>query len=318
MQQFKITTIEENQNIMTYLRKLLPVPSIGFLKKMTRKKIIKLNNQKIKGEEILKSNDVITLYFSEEMFDSFSRMKLDFEASLNNELIGEPSGHPYHHNLDVIKEDDHILIVNKPIGLPLRSKHERHTLTDDIEYYLSSETKDILGYKPGIVNYLDKNTSGIILAGKDIKSSQSLNYAITHDQIETQYRTIVQGIIIEEIILLENEDDIQSESSIIGKIKPINASGSYSEVNIIISKGLNLNIRAVMAEHGYPIVGDKKYGDSNINQVFKKKYRLKYQLLHAASITFYDIPEPLKYMANHTLYVDPPAIYKSIYRELFR
>jgi len=301
MQEFKITSIEENQNIMTYLRKLLPVPSISFLKKMARKKVIKLNNQKISGEETLKSNDIITLFFSKEMFNSLTALG---QITKNDDQYGT-IGHPFHHILNIIKEDDHILLVNKPIGLQLHSKKQQHCLVDDIEYYLSSETKDIIGYKPGITNYLDKNSSGIIITGKDLQSAQSLNFAMYHNQIETGYKAIIYGDLRERIAI---KDYI---------ISPVINKDGYSEISITTSKGLRHAIRPLMDELGYPIIGDKKYGNTYANQLFKKRYQLRHQLLHAGSITFNDMPDPLGYMDHHTFYVDPPTIYKNIHHDLF-
>ncbi|MDA3847680.1 MAG: pseudouridine synthase [Vallitaleaceae bacterium] len=302
MQQFQITSIEENQNIMTYLRTLMPILSTSFLRKMMRTKIIKLNDQKITGKETLKSNDMIKIYVSQDMFVEFSRPLELIEANYYDDSMG----HPYHHNLNIIYEDDCVLLINKPIGLPSRSKKLKHSLIQDIAYYLSSETKDMIGYQLGITNYLDKNCSGIIISGKDIKSLQGLNYAMSHSNIEINYRTICTG-------LIEEETSIEN-----GLIKPIKTNGAYTEIMVTMHNGIVHNVRAVLAEIGHPIIGDKKFGESSTNLFFKKHYGLNHYLIHVSSVTFKDMPGDLEYMSNHTYCVDLPLIYKTCQRDLFR
>lgn len=318
METFIITSIEENQKIMTYLRKLLPMAQKGFLFKMTRKKNIVLNDKKIKGDEVLKNGDIIKLYFSKETFIKFSTIPTE-SSNLN--------GHPFHHQLDIVYEDDHIIVINKPVGKLSQPDGKLPNLVEDLEHYLSSETKHLIGFKPGICNRLDRNTSGLVVGGKTIRALQVINYAIAQRDIKKMYCALVKGSITETMILNARlEKDKYSNKAMIDLtsinhnittiVYPIRTTGDFTQIHVQLETGKPHQIRAHLAALGYPIVGDSKYGESKLNQKFYKRYGLEHQLLHAESLTFEHIKEPLKYLEGRTIQIDPPKLHQKIVKEV--
>ena len=108
MRELNISAAEQNQRLDKYLKKYLNKAPGSFIYKMLRKKNIKLNRAKAKGNETLKAGDSIQLFLAEETIDGF-------REAVSIKKVPLP---------DVIYEDPHILIVNKPAGL-LTQKDKR-------------------------------------------------------------------------------------------------------------------------------------------------------------------------------------------------
>ena len=109
MKEIQITEREEQQRFDKFLKKYFKAAGSGFLYKMLRKKNITLNKKKADGTEILKKNDSIQIFFSDE---TFAKMRGFANTEAEYEALRAVS-----HDLQVIYEDDDLLIVNKPSGV---------------------------------------------------------------------------------------------------------------------------------------------------------------------------------------------------------
>ena len=108
MRDLTIGKNEAGQRMDKYLKKYFPEAGSGFLYKMLRKKNILLNEKKADGKEMLKQGDCIRLYLAEETIEKFrgGQMKPAVSGRKTSDI-----------KLDVIYEDDHVAIVNKPAGM---------------------------------------------------------------------------------------------------------------------------------------------------------------------------------------------------------
>ena len=158
MREVTIGAKESGQRFSKFLEKYFKEAQTSFLYKMLRKKNIKLNDKKATGSEMLQTGDKVTVYFSDETFEKFrgETKKVSYPVI----------------DLDIVYEDEDVLIVNKPAGmLSQKAKPQDVTLVEYILGYLQKKgewsPKDSL--KPGICNRLDRNTSGLVIAGKSLR-----------------------------------------------------------------------------------------------------------------------------------------------------
>ncbi|MBQ7507437.1 MAG: RluA family pseudouridine synthase [Lachnospiraceae bacterium] len=285
MKEIKVKEKEEGQRLDKYLKRLLPLAKPSLLYKMLRKKNILLNRHKAEGSEKLNAGDTVTLYFSDESFDKLSQRK---EETVAVELPVNP---------EVLFETEDLLILDKPAGiLSQRAKAEDISLNEWLRDRYPAEGN----YRPSCLNRLDRNTSGLVLAAKNLKGAMEGSRWLAEGTLTKRYRALVVGRPDEQIEgsaylvkdrktnlvrVSETKDSAEEGSSLIRfcyeRIKTIDR---YSLLSITILTGKSHQIRAHLSMLGFPILGDPKYGDSAENRLWKKRTGLDRQLLHAAEL----------------------------------
>ena len=310
MREIHISSQDENQRLDKFLKKYFKGATGGFIYKMLRKKNITLNKKKADGTEILKNGDCIFVFFSDETFD---KMRASREGLRDYERLEKV---PY--DVQVIYEDEDILVVNKPAGiLSQKAKEDDVSLNEMILSYLIHEKQlsgeQFLKFHPSVANRLDRNTSGIILAGKTLSGQQMLSEVLKERTIKKYYHCIVSGKLSEPMHIKgylwkdEKNNKVTVSSAPFGDAKEIHTeyemlwcNEAYTCLKVYLITGRSHQIRAHLASIGYPIVGDFKYGDKKVNQHVRENYGIKSQLLHAYSVEFPDgrlfvAPEPKIY-----------------------
>ncbi len=298
MKEFKINSNEQNQRFDKYLKKLLPNASISFLYKMLRKKNIVLNGKKATGKEKLNSNDIVKIFFSDETYNKFSidpttlKNEYNYFARLKNS------------NIKYVYENDDIIIIDKPANL-LSQKAQTSDVSAN-EYilgHLIQENKlsfeDYCTFKPSICNRLDRNTTGLLIAGKTLKGLQDMSEALKNRTVQKYYRCIVSGKVTENQHLKgyivkddsNNKVEITQNDPGDGQLvetsyKVIANSQYYSYLEIHLITGKTHQIRGHLASIGHPVVGDMKYGDQKVNAKANQLFKVKHQLLHAYRLEF--------------------------------
>ena len=253
-----IDKTNENQRLDKYLLKYLNKAPKSFIYKMLRKKNIKLNNKKATGNEIILNKDIINIYLSDDTINSFKENK---KVEKTNQ------------DFKIIFEDKNIILCYKPIGLVSQPdiNNKNNSLNDQLIYYMYNNKEYDLSsdFKPSICNRLDRNTSGIVTFGKNLKSLQSLNSAFKEDLIDKYYLTAVYGNItkkgsIELYHTKKNNKAILSKNylpnskKIITQYEPIANKDNKTLLNIKLITGKTHQIRSSLEYIGYPIIGDKK------------------------------------------------------------
>ena len=298
MQEFKIWKNEKDQRFDKYLKKLLSEAPNSFIYKMLRKKNITLNGNKADGSEKLKLGDEVKLFLSDETFQKFSGKTAD--------VISQ---YPYV-PLDIIYEDEDILVINKPMGmLSQKAAAGDFSANEYIIGYLLRQQKitesDLRTFRPSVCNRLDRNTSGLLIAGKSLKGLQNMAEQLNDRSVEKYYLCLVKGRIAEHSLaegwLLKDQEKNQV---IISKQKLPDAKyikteytpkavftlerQSYTLLEVKLITGRSHQIRAHLASLGHPVVGDGKYGEKQVNIWFARKLKIHFQLLHASRIKFTD------------------------------
>ena len=189
MRDLTIGKNEAGQRMDKYLKKYFPEAGSGFLYKMLRKKNILLNEKKADGKEMLKPGDSIRLYLAEETIEKFrgEQMRPAVSGRKTSDI-----------KLDVIYEDDHVAIVNKPAGmLSQKAKPSDLSLVEYFQRYLletgAISEQELETFHPAPCNRLDRNTSGLVCAGKSLAGLQFLS-GIFHDRsLHKYYLCLAKG-----------------------------------------------------------------------------------------------------------------------------
>ena len=295
MRQIVVTEKEAGQRLDKFLTKYMSKAPKSFFYKMLRKKNIKLNDAKADGSEKLQAEDVIKLFLSEETIANFSE-----------EVIVEN----VQSELSILYEDENLLIVNKEAGmLSQKAQKEDVSLIEHITAYLLESgqiTKEQLrSFHPGVCNRLDRNTSGIIIAGKTLLGLQKMSELLKTRNLDKYYQCIVKGKVTKkqcvEGYLTKNRSHNKVQIStmptegadyIKTEYEPLCVTEEFTLLKVKLFTGKSHQIRAHLQSMGHPIIGDGKYGDVQVNKRLRKEYRLRHHVLHSWQLVFPVLEEP--------------------------
>ena len=316
MREIIISATEANQRLDKMLLKYMNQCPKSYLYKCMRVNKIKYNGKKAKGNEILKEKDSIKVFLHEEQIESLQEAKM---------IMKQPVTFKH------VYEDEHILIVDKPLGLlTQKDTKEGNSLGEEVLTYLSEKgysQEKAKGFIPAPCNRLDRNTAGIVIVGKNLVATQSLSEMLKTKQISKYYMSIVLGRITKPIVLKgyhtksENKNEVRISTHYVEgakpvetRILPLQSNGRYTLIEVQLVTGKTHQIRAHLSEIGHPIIGDPKYGDALENRYFKEKYGLHYQFLCAYKVKFELCSSPFEYLQDRVFTVAVPPLYSKIGR----
>ena len=301
MKEFIIGDNQSGQRFDKYLAKLMKNGSKSFFYKMLRKKNITLNGKKAAGNEILQKGDCVKLFFSDETFEKF-------QGAAKTEQLLEKAAAPdkISDGLQIIYEDENVLLVNKPAGMLSQPADDgTPSLVEYITGYLlktgALDRESLKTFHPSVCNRLDRNTSGLVAAGKSLAGLQRLSEMFRDRTLHKYYLCLVKGVLTEEkhlkgflhknkkdnkviLLSLQEGDALPIETRYV----PLKTNGKLTLLQVQLITGRPHQIRAHLSGTGHPILGDPKYGDRSLNRLYQQKYGLKHQLLHAFRLV---IPE---------------------------
>ena len=296
----KINENEAGQRLDRFLKKYLKTAPLSFIYRVIRKDA-KLNNKRASKNTIIAEGDELILYLSDSQISEFTK---------------PPKKRNAKKEFTVIFEDENVLIVDKPAGLLTHGDkiEKKNTLANQVIAYLTESESFDPGsektFSPAPVNRLDRNTSGLVIFGKSYEGLKELNRLLRiRTAVEKYYLTVVIGDLKNEMTLknkmikdeIKNKVKILPEDSDTGSlmetvVRPISGNGKYTLTEIKLVTGRTHQIRAHLSEIGYPIIGDKKYGNAQNNGIMINKYGLTSQFLHAYKLFFRQSGDKLSYL----------------------
>lgn len=301
---------DNDRRLDRVIRIFLSDKSLSEIYKLLRKGLIKVNKKKAKADSHIFEGDVISIA----EFLLGDSVQSSGDASENKEKLKAKSEKA----LEIVFENDHLLIINKPYG---RSVHEsssvkkNNTLSLDKEvlnYYEAHKSgkSESLSFRPGPLHRLDRNTTGLLVFSKSLLGAKYFSESIKNHTVQKKYLGIAEGKLnkAEEWEDLLADSDTTEEGfytvaqSDSGKkaltiARPLSHGTFHNKeitlVEYTIKTGRKHQIRAQSQLHGHPLLGDTAYGAAG-----EKKLKREY-FLHAYSLSFpkdnpLGLPEEIK------------------------
>lgn len=317
MQSRKVTPNEAGQRLDKLLAKLLNKAPKSFIYKMLRKKNITLNDKKADGSEKLSVGDEIKLWLADETIDKFSGSII--------EIVRD--------HLDIIYEDEDILVINKAPGvLSQKAAAGDVSVNEELLSYMlrtgQSTLEEFKSFKPSVCHRLDRNTSGILIAGKTMQGLQDMAQLIRERRVGKYYCCLVHGQVTkgENICGYLVKDEAANKVTVTKEkgagsdfiethYEPLASNGKLTLLWVHLITGRSHQIRAHLASVGHAIAGDGKYGDPGDNRYLYSKYHLKYQLLHCIQMTMPEDTLRLRAISGKTFRAPLPSLFECILRQ---
>lgn len=289
---YKITTADNDIRIEQFLRrKGYSRQNLVELKKMPQS--ILVNGVWLHLNEKLHTDDTLTIHIQE---------------TESSKLI-PPVSMP----LDIVYEDEDLIVVNKPAGMPIHPSMDNYTnsLANALAYYYREQN---LPFIFRCTNRLDRDTSGLTVIAKHMLSSNILSGMTKRHEIQREYFAIVRGKLTPDsgIIhaplsrkpgsIIERCVDFENGETAITHYQSEGYSNGHTLVRLQLETGRTHQIRIHLKYIGFPLVGDYLY---NPDMEFINR-----QALHSCHLSFVhpitgipmDFTAPLPDDMQHILY----------------
>lgn len=225
--------------------------------------------------------------------------KVDVTIPDPQEYTVEPENIP----IDIVYEDDHLLVVNKPKDMVVHPAAGNYsgTLVNAILYHCGASLSGINGVmRPGILHRIDKNTSGLLLVAKNDNAHLCLAEQIKEHSLTREYEAVVYGNlkndsgtvdapIARHPVKRKQMAIVAGGKEAVTHYTVLERFGNFTHVKLRLETGRTHQIRVHMASLGHPVAGDDVYGPSKVIT------KLGGQCLHARKIGFVH-PESHEYM----------------------
>lgn len=314
IQEIQVTDedLNEHKRLDTFLAKKLPDYSRSLLKKFFEKGLFSCQSEELNLKKMPSLNSIIL-----------------FEEPIVEDTDIKAQNIP----LEILFEDEHLLVINKPAGLVVHPApgNPDGTLVNAVLYHCPNLTGIGNEKRPGIVHRLDKGTSGVMVVAKTQKSHEGLVKLFSTHDIDRYYEAIVLGArlpaekTIESLIgrsphnRLKMSTDVKNGKNAITHMKVLSYFQSFSHVELKLETGRTHQIRVHLSEIlKAPIINDPLYGREkeeklNFNSQLKSLLKdYEHPFLHAKILGF------IHPITNEKLYFEtkPPQIFQDVLEAL--
>lgn len=324
MQSVTVTASEAGRRLDRYLMKLLPKASRGWIFKNLRGNGFRINGKRVRDPEyVMQSGDVLAMYVSDAQLQDFGFEMVSEEETQSSDAKSYPQ-------VPVVYEDENLVVFNKPAGLLSQKNTEDSVSLTEIgmDYLYQNGLEKTRGFKPGVSNRLDQNTSGAVIMAKNLEAAQAAAVMIRERDIDKYYYAIVAGCAewsgVRDCIHYFSKDkkankaylydtpqggqQVQCKVSVVA----VHKEQQISLLRVQLITGKSHQIRSQLSHIGYPILGDPKYRSVSAYQADKKRFGIDHQMLCAVELHVRKAVSPLQYLADRHIYAQLPEDMNSI------
>ena len=289
---FTISGEYAGERIDSVLSLLLEGSSRSFIQKLIANGNVLLNGKTVKKNYILCENDNVYVLMPEPV-----------------PCDAQPEDIP----LDIVFEDDHIIVVNKPKGMVVHpaAGNLNGTLVNALLYHCGKLSVINGTERPGIVHRIDKDTSGLLVCAKSDEAYKGLQSQFAEHSITRVYRAVVYFGFDENSGTVDaplGRDPknrlkmaiVEGGKRAVTHWKVRERFNGFTEIDARLETGRTHQIRVHLASINHPLLGDEVYGN-----VKKHPYKTEGQMLHAGILGFIH-PVTGQYMEFTS---EPPDIY---------
>lgn len=172
--------------------------------------------------------------------------------------------------LDIIYEDEDLLVLNKPAGMPIHPSLNNYTnsMANALAYYFQSQGKPFIFR---CCNRLDRDTSGLTIVSKHLVSGSILSDMTKYREVHREYLAIARGSVIpsegtiqaplgrKDGTIIERTVDWEHGEDAVTHYKVVKEANGHSLVSLRLETGRTHQIRIHMKYLGYPLIGDYLY-----------------------------------------------------------
>ena len=259
--------------------------SLSFIKiqKLIRVGFFKVNNRKVKSNYKINAADKIQYSNKSINENKFIKDTSSIEIRYKKQIADIKK--------NIIFEDNFLLVINKPHGIPVQGGNNVNFNIDLILHVLCKNNNSIR-----LVHRIDKNTSGILLLAKSKEVAQNITMLFKENKIKKKYLTIVEGKLTKntgkitfpvtkkkiagmEKMVVDPDSKEKAET----KYKVVDYKKGYSILEVYPKTGRKHQIRVHLQSINHPILGDNKYNRKNDDN---KEVSSEKMHLHAKEIEF--------------------------------
>ena len=326
---------EGGRRTVRFLEKMLPEAPSGLLYRFLRTKKIRVNGKHPRPDQILEAGDRIDVYIPDEQAAELGYRAQDplsesVRQDTPEQLLRKPADFPH---IPIVYEDGNFVLWNKPAGVLCQS--DRSGAYSLSEY--AADTLSAATYKAGVINRLDRGTTGLVLAARSLSCAQALSEMFRNHGCRKLYLALSEGECpwagemwlvhtfrkdsrtntahVERLYTGPEQPDLSKRNlkmqkagtdgrPVVCRARVLCIGAGHTLFALELIGGQSHQLRAQIAAEGYPISGDRKYAGSRKTAEF---FKVSHPLLHAYKLLFNGLAEPFASYNGQIYTAQPPA-----------
>ncbi|MBF0368151.1 MAG: RluA family pseudouridine synthase [Magnetococcales bacterium] len=284
VQRIRVEADVAGMRLDRFIREQLPGVPMGAIQRFLRTGQVRVNGGRVKGHRRLETGEEVRL------------PPVHLEPLPDTRPRGLPKGVLQKLEAGIIYRDPHLLVLNKPAGLPVHGgSGQPWGVVDGLREIFANESG---AGQPELVHRLDKGTSGCLLFGLDRPTVRALAESFREGRIKKEYLTLIRGHLKPgqgridlnlvkgvtrsgERMVVAGEEGSSAQT----RYRVVKRFADSSLVAVGLDTGRTHQIRVHFQWLKHPLAGDSKYGDRDFNRSLRE-LGLKRIFLHAGRLSF--------------------------------
>ena len=211
--------------------------------------------------------------------------------------------------INIIYEDNHLLVVEKPVNMPVCEDESRDLdLLSVLKNYIKEKYHKPGNVYLGLVHRLDRPVGGVMVFAKTSKAASRLSKQVAEHELKKTYLAVVYGKVPESDVFFDYliKDKKRNISYVTDKVhgkearlsyKRLDYKDNYSLVEIYLETGRSHQIRVQFSSRGFPLVGDFKYNKNHDGKMSVALFAKRLEFMHPVTkeMLLFELDIPNRY-----------------------